>query len=162
MRKPQPSRCSHCDHPVLWRIVDDVLDPGHRLPVVPMGRVYVTVSSGTVEVAEAYLRHTCDPAAVQAKEQRQRERQQYRETQRNDPFSREERLVERARLKEEIYQIAMTQPCPKCQAEVGQRCTNLAQHSPNYGQPTSWAHAHRVLTEQPITNAMLDEPIEAL
>lgn len=148
----QAPLCSWCSHPVLWRVLVDERGTPRRLPVVPMGQVYVAVNEGTVESQTAYLRHTCDHDAVEAKQQRDEAR---RAGALAEAAKNEEQRLAYANLKDEAYRLAMTRVCPKCLAEVGQRCKNRASYSPKFGQPTVWPHPDRVLDEVEITDDML-------
>lgn len=136
-------RCQYCGQSVVWvKREDGSIHP----PLISLGVTYV-VRAGVVHDEVAYARHFCRDDDVLVWEKAKVLRRQAEEV---EGVERRERVKEQRALINELNDArdlawveAIDRACPKCGAEPGEQCENLAKRAKGIAAYTSWPHTER-------------------
>lgn len=145
------SQCRACGHPTMWVTTER----GSRMQVVLVGEAQVLSEDDlSVSTAKVVVYHRCRDADVRAHSEgliaarKQRERAHERAMTRKEED--EALRMTRAKEREAQWEATLGHECPKCLAEPGHHCVNLARRAKGMSdEPTRWPHAERFVHKDP-------------
>lgn len=141
------SVCNTCGTKVFWT---NRADKDRRIPLEQTGQTGWALSDDdTAYAIDIWKRHLCDPADVEHWNEERQERER-----KEAVFQAQRKLAAAQRqaahqteidaYREELWKIATSVACPKCNAEVDKRCVNLIELRKGNTVETQSPHQERI------------------